>query len=152
MSKVVNSPYAVQMTRKGDNKVEVLVVSSTLHKNNENLQALVKAGFEVSSTLARTKGGLTFGGNAQFYLYVTGTDAQAKALDSETYKKLQGGESSPVKEAVKVVEKEQPVIQAAVPDEKVVLQGEEAKAEAEKPSEKPATQARTSRKTKETTK
>lgn len=151
MSKVVNSPYAVQMTRKGDNKVEVLVVSSTLHKNNENLQALVKAGFEVSNTLARTKGGLTFGGNAQFYLYVTGTDAQAKALDSETYKKLQGEEST-VKEAAKVAEKEQPVVQAAVPDEKVVLQGEEAKAEAEKPSEKPATQARTSRKTKETTK
>lgn len=151
MSKVVNSPYAVQMTRKGDNKVEVLVVSSTLHKNNENLQALVKAGFEVSNTLARTKGGLTFGGNAQFYLYVTGTDAQAKALDGETYKKLQG-EESPVKEDVKVAEKEQPVVQAAVPDEKVVLQGEEAKAEAEKPSEKPATQARTSRKTKETTK
>lgn len=151
MSKVVNSPYAVQMTRKGDDKVEVLVVSSTLHKNNENLQALVKAGFEVSNTLARTKGGLTFGGNAQFYLYVTGTDAQAKALDGETYKKLQG-EESPVKEDVKVAEKEQPVVQAAVPDEKVVLQGEEAKAEAEKPSEKPATQARTSRKTKETTK
>ena len=151
MSKVVNSPYAVQMTRKGDNKVEVLVVSSTLHKNNENLQALVKAGFEVSNTLARTKGGLTFGGNAQFYLYVTGTDAQAKALDGETYKKLQG-EESPVKEDAKVVEKEQPVVQAAVPDEKVVLQGEEAKAEAEKPSEKPATQARTSRRTKETTK
>ena len=151
MSKVVNSPYAVQMTRKGDNKVEVLVVSSTLHKNNENLQALVKAGFEVSNTLARTKGGLTFGGNAQFYLYVTGTDAQAKALDGETYKKLQG-EESPVKEAAKVAEKEQPVVQAAVQDEKVVLQGEEAKAEAEKPSEKPATQARTSRKTKETAK
>lgn len=151
MSKVVNSPYAVQMTRKGDNKVEVLVVSSTLHKNNENLQALVKAGFEVSTTLARTKGGLTFGGNAQFYLYVTGTDAQAKSLDGETYKKLQG-EEEPVKEAAKVAEKEQPVVQAAVPDEKVVLQGEEAKAEAEKPSEKPATQARTSRKTKETTK
>lgn len=151
MSKVVNSPYAVQMTRKGDNKVEVLVVSSTLHKNNENLQALVKAGFEVSNTLARTKGGLTFGGNAQFYLYVTGTDAQAKALDGETYKKLQG-EEKPVKEAAKVAEKEQPVVQAAVPDEKVVLQGEEAKAEAEKPSEKPATQARTSRKAKETTK
>ena len=151
MSKVVNSPYAVQMTRKGDNKVEVLVVSSTLHKNNENLQALVKAGFEVSNTLARTKGGLTFGGNAQFYLYVTGTDAQAKALDGETYKKLQGEEST-VKEAAKVAEKEQPVVQAAVPDEKVVLQGEEAKAEAEKPSEKPATQARASRKTKETTK
>ena len=151
MSKVVNSPYAVQMTRKGDDKVEVLVVSSTLHKNNENLQALVKAGFEVSNTLARTKGGLTFGGNAQFYLYVTGTDAQAKALDGETYKKLQG-EESPVKEDAKVAEKEQPVVQAAVPDEKVVLQGEEAKAEAEKPSEKPATQARTSRKTKETTK
>lgn len=151
MSKVVNSPYAVQMTRKGDNKVEVLVVSSTLHKNNENLQALVKAGFEVSTTLARTKGGLTFGGNAQFYLYVTGTDAQAKDLDGETYKKLQG-EEKPVKEDVKVAEKEQPVVQAAVPDEKVVLQGEEAKAEAEKPSEKPATQARTSRKTKETTK
>ena len=151
MSKVVNSPYAVQMTRKGENKVEVLVVSSTLHKNNENLQALVKAGFEVSDTLARTKGGLTFGGNAQFYLYVTGTDAQAKSLDGETYKKLQG-EESPVKEDVKATEKEQPVVQAAVPDEKVVLQGEEAKAEAEKPSEKPATQARTSRKTKETTK
>lgn len=151
MSKVVNSPYAVQMTRKGDNKVEVLVVSSTLHKNNENLQALVKAGFEVSSTLARTKGGLTFGGNAQFYLYVAGTDAQAKALDGETYKKLQG-EEKPVKEAAKVVEKEQPVVQAAVPDEKVVLQGEQAKAEAEKPSEKPATQARTSRRAKETTK
>lgn len=151
MSKVVNSPYAVQMTRKGDNKVEVLVVSSTLHKNNENLQALVKAGFEVSNTLARTKGGLTFGGNAQFYLYVTGTDAQAKALDGETYKKLQG-EESPVKEDAKVAEKEQPVVQAAVPDEKVVLQGEEAKAEAEKPSEKPATQSRTSRKAKETTK
>lgn len=151
MSKVVNSPYAVQMTRKGDNKVEVLVVSSTLHKNNENLQALVKAGFEVSNTLARTKGGLTFGGNAQFYLYVTGTDAQAKALDGETYKKLQG-EEKPVKEAAKVVEKEQPVVQAAVPDEKVVIQGEEAKAEAEKPSEKPATQARTSRRAKETTK
>lgn len=151
MSKVVNSPYAVQMTRKGDNKVEVLVVSSTLHKNNENLQALVKAGFEVSNTLARTKGGLTFGGNAQFYLYVTGTDAQAKALDGETYKKLQG-EETPVKEAAKVAEKEQPVVQAAVPDEKVVLQGEEAKAEAEKPSEKPATQARTSRRAKETTK
>lgn len=151
MSKVVNSPYAVQMTRKGDNKVEVLVVSSTLHKNNENLQALVKAGFEVSNTLARTKGGLTFGGNAQFYLYVTGTDAQAKALDGETYKKLQGEESL-VNEDAKVTEKEQPVVQAAVPDEKVVLQGEEAKAEAEKPSEKPATQARTSRKTKETTK
>lgn len=151
MSKVVNSPYAVQMTRKGDNKVEVLVVSSTLHKNNENLQALVKAGFEVSNTLARTKGGLTFGGNAQFYLYVTGTDAQAKDLDGETYKKLQGDEE-PVKEDAKVAEKEQPVVQAAVPDEKVVLQGEEAKAEAEKPSEKPATQARTSRKTKETTK
>lgn len=151
MSKVVNSPYAVQMTRKGDNKVEVLVVSSTLHKNNENLQALIKSGFEVSDTLARTKGGLTFGGNAQFYLYVTGTDAQAKYLDGETYKKLQG-EESPVKEDAKVTEKEQPVVQAAVPDEKVVLQGEEAKAEAEKPSEKPATQARTSRKTKETTK
>lgn len=151
MSKVVNSPYAVQMTRKGDNKVEVLVVSSTLHKNNENLQALVKAGFEVSNTLARTKGGLTFGGNAQFYLYVTGTDAQAKALDGETYKKLQG-EESPVKEAAKVVEKEQPVVQAAVPDEKVVLQGEKAKEEAEKPSEKPATPARTSRRAKETTK
>ena len=151
MSKVVNSPYAVQMTRKGDNKVEVLVVSSTLYKNNENLQALVKAGFEVSNTLARTKGGLTFGGNAQFYLYVTGTDAQAKALDGETYKKLQG-EEAPVKENAKAPAKEQPVVQAAVPDEKVVLQGEEAKAEAEKPSEKPATQARTSRKTKETTK
>lgn len=151
MSKVVNSPYAVQMTRKGDDKVEVLVVSSTLHKNNENLQALVKAGFEVSNTLARTKGGLTFGGNAQFYLYVTGTDAKAKALDGETYKKLQG-EESPVKEGAKVAEKEQPVVQAAVPDEKVVFQGEEAKEEAEKPSEKPATQARTSRKTKETTK
>ena len=151
MSKVVNSPYAVQMTRKGDNKVEVLVVSSTLHKNNENLQALVKAGFEVAPTLARTKGGLTFGGNAQFYLCVTGTDAQAKALDGETYKKLQGDEE-PVKEDAKVAEKEQPVVQAAVPDEKVVLQGEEAKAEAEKPSEKPATQARTSRKAKETTK
>lgn len=151
MSKVVNSPYAVQMTRKGDNKVEVLVVSSTLHKNNENLQALIKAGFEVSDTLARTKGGLTFGGNAQFYLYVTGTDAQAKSLDGETYKKLQG-EGSPVKEDAKATEKEQPVVQAAVPDEKVVLQGEEAKAEAEKPSEKPATQARTSRKAKETTK
>lgn len=151
MSKVVNSPYAVQMTRKGDNKVEVLVVSSTLHKNNENLQALVKAGFEVSNTLARTKGGLTFGGNAQFYLYVTGTDAQAKALDGETYNELQG-EETPVKEAAKVAVKEQPVVQAAVPDEKVVLQGAEAKAEAEKPSEKPATQARTSRKAKETTK
>lgn len=147
MSKVVNSPYAVQMTRKGDNKVEVMVASTTLHKNNQNLEALVKEGFTVSETLARTKGGLTFGGNAQFYLYVIGTDAKAKALDGVAYGKLVESEQ-PAKKVVK----EEPVVQAAVPEEKVVLQGEEAKIEAEKPSEKPAAQARTSRRTKETIK
>ena len=138
MSKLT-TPYAVQMTRKGKDKVEVMVASTTLHKNNQNLEALVKEGFAVSETLARTKGGLTFGGNAQFYLYVLGTDAKAKALDGAAYAKLVESEQ-PAKEAVKVV-KEEPVVQAAVPEVEV---------EEVKPSEKPA--PKTTRRTKETTK
>lgn len=144
MSKLT-TPYAVQMTRKGKDKVEVMVASTTLHKNNQNLEALVKEGFTVSETLARTKGGLTFGGNAQFYLYVIGTDAKAKALDGTAYGKLVESEQPAKKEV-----KEEPVVQAAVPEEKVVLQGEvDSEVEA---SEKPVPAPKTTRRTKETTK
>ena len=144
MSKLT-TPYAVQMTRKGKDKVEVMVASTTLHKNNQNLEALVKEGFTVSETLARTKGGLTFGGNAQFYLYVIGTDAKAKALDGTAYGKLVESEQPAKKEV-----KEEPVVKAAVPEEKVVLQGA-ADSEVEA-SEKPAPAPKTTRRTKETTK
>lgn len=126
MSKVVKSPYAVKMTRKGKD-VEVLVVSSTLHKNNENLQALVEAGFKVSDTLSRSKGGMNFGGNAQFYLYVTGTDANAKELDADVYGALVESEKT-AKEEVKAEPKvetkaevkadaEAPVVANPIPEE-----------------------------------
>lgn len=112
----VNSAYAVKMNRVASGKIEALVVSSTLHKNNLNVQALVKAGFEVSEvSLGRTKGGQNFGGNAQYFLYVVGTDEQAKELDGVAYKALVDAE----KPAPAPVKKEEPVKQAEVPVEPV---------------------------------
>lgn len=113
MSNLITT-YALKMSRKGEGKVEVTVVSGTLHKNNLNVQELIKAGFEVSDTLGRSKGGVSFGNGAQFTLFVVGTDAQAKALDGKVYGELVALEN-PVKTPVKVVE--QPVQQAEIPQE-----------------------------------
>lgn len=110
----VKTPYAVKMTRKSEGKVELLVVSTTLHKSNENLQTLIKLGFELSDTLSRSKGGLSYGGKAQFSLYVVGTDAQAKALDPNVYGALVSQEKPQA--AAKEAPKEEPVQQAEVPE------------------------------------
>lgn len=111
----VKTPYAVKMTRKSEGKVELLVVSTTLHKSNENLQALIKLGFELSDTLSRSKGGLSYGGKAQFSLYVVGTDAQAKVLDPNVYGALLSQEK-PQAATAKEEPKEEPVQQAEVPE------------------------------------
>lgn len=110
----VKTPYAVKMTRKSEGKVELLVVSTTLHKSNENLQTLVKLGFELSDTLSRSKGGLSYGGKAQFSLYVVGTDAQAKSLDPNVYGALVSQEKPQA--TAKESPKEEPVQQAEVPE------------------------------------
>lgn len=110
MSKV-KSPYSVKMTRKGEGVIEVLVVSSTLQKNNENVVAMIGLGFTVSPTLARAKGGMNFGVGAQFYGYFLGSDSAAKDLDPVSYAKLVESEV-----VAGPVEKEAPVAQAEVPD------------------------------------
>lgn len=98
----VKSPYAVKMTRKDEGKVEVTIVSTSLHKSNENLQVLVQKGFTLSDTLSRTKGGLSFGSNAQYILFVVGTDEQAKELSPSVYQELVGTASETVVEETSV--------------------------------------------------